>query len=158
MLMDAVLARLPGEATIIRSVTTRPQRDNEDARYYEFVGRDEFERRITDDAFAHFVEHAGNYYGTQKADIDAATSTHRFGVGAFVEQGVLNLRRAGYPPKVVKVMPKHYQPNADPLRQREDAERDRIDLGPDFVIVNDFAPGGKDRAVAAILDYLASLQ
>lgn len=158
MLMDAVLARLPGEATIIRSVTTRQQRDDEDALYYEFVSRDEFERRIASEAFAHFVEHAGNYYGTQKSDITEAITTHHFGVGAYVEQGVMNLRRAGFTPRVVKVIPRHYEPNADPLRQKEDAERDKIDLGPELIVENDFAPGGKEHAVAKVLNFLSALE
>ncbi len=158
MLMDAVLERLAEQAAIIRSVTTRLQRNNEDAEYYEFVSAEEFERRIAAEAFAHHVPHAGNYYGTQKSDIDATLAAYRFGLGAYVEQGVMNLRKNGYTPKIIKVIPQHYQPATDPLRQVEDAERSRIDLGPDVIIENSFLPGGREQSVNAVLQFLATLR
>ncbi|MBI1907949.1 hypothetical protein HYS28_00845 [Candidatus Uhrbacteria bacterium] len=157
-IMDELLARMPGDVTIIRSVTTRPQRDDEDAVYYEFISREEFERRIAADAFAHHVEHATNYYGTQRADIHAAMASHRFCVGAFVEQGVLNLRRNGFTPIVIKIIPEHYEPNPDPVRRKEDEARDRINLGPDLVVVNSFLPGGKASAVEQVRVFLSTLQ
>jgi len=37
---------------------------------YHFVSREEFEKRIKDDAFVEWVEYNGNYYGSQKSEID----------------------------------------------------------------------------------------
>lgn len=152
MLMDAVLERLP-HASVVRSVTTRMPRDKDDHRYYDFFTVEEFQQQIADGAFAHWVQHAGNYYGTRHSDIAAATA-HGFGLGAFVEQGVLNLRQNGYMPKVIKIIPLHYRGPNDPTRLHEDKMREQIDLGPDLVMENSFLPGGKEQSITRVLEFL----
>ncbi|MDO8631657.1 MAG: hypothetical protein Q7R41_14315, partial [Phycisphaerales bacterium] len=116
----------------------------------------EFERLIAEGAFIHFVEHAGNYYGTLRADADAVLAT-RYAIGAFVEQGVMNLRRSGYTVRVVKIVPVGgFTPNV-PSRKAEDDARDKIDVSPELIIENDFASGGFERARTKLFAWVETL-
>ena len=53
------------------SATTRPPRPGEvDGVNYYFVGREQFEEMIRQDAFFEYDEHMNNLYGTPKSQID----------------------------------------------------------------------------------------
>lgn len=156
-LMLALIDAMPEKVGICMSLTTRtPRNTAEDNAMYRFPTREEFERLIAERAFIHWVEHAGNYYGTLRADADAMLAA-RYAVGAFVEQGIMNLRRSGYHVRVVKIIPVGgFVPNV-PSRKIEDAARDKIDVNPELIIENDFAPGGRERAMEELLAYVRGL-
>jgi guanylate kinase len=60
------------------SATTRPARPNEiDGRDYHFISNDEFERRVTDDAFLEHASVFGHRYGTPKPPVAEALSKGR---------------------------------------------------------------------------------
>ena len=157
MLMRELVAAMPEKVAVCMSVTTRPPRrsDAHDS-MYRFTSTTNFEQRIANGEFIHHVAHAGNYYGTLRVDADEVLR-ERYAIGAFVEQGVQNLRASGYTVRVIKVRPVgEFVPN-DPSRVAEDAEREKTDVHPEIVIVNDFAPGGRERAVEELLAYVRAL-
>jgi guanylate kinase len=51
-----------------RSVTTRPQRENDLPDQYHYVSSEEFEELIRTDYFLEYSQHAGHYYGTPRND------------------------------------------------------------------------------------------
>ena len=55
------------------SATTRPPRPGEvEGKSYYFVSRDRFEEMIRQDAFLEYDEHAGNFYGTPRLQLDTS--------------------------------------------------------------------------------------
>ena len=53
------------------SATTRPPRPGEvEGKSYYFVSRDRFEEMIRQDAFLEYDEHAGNFYGTPRQQLE----------------------------------------------------------------------------------------
>src|SRR3989344_814288 len=119
-LMRELLAAMPDKVAVCMSVTTRPPRgSDEHDSMYQFTSRADFEQRIANGEFIHYVHHAGNYYGTLRTDADKVLRD-RYAIGAFLEQGVYNLRTAGYTVRVIKVRPVGpFVPN-DPARRVED--------------------------------------
>ena len=75
------------------SATTRGPRGNErEGREYYFITREEFERRIGENAFLEYAEYAGNYYGTPREPVDRYLSE---GYTAYLDievQGALQVR------------------------------------------------------------------
>lgn len=149
-LMRAMIEEMPDRVMMCMSVTTRPPRGNpDDDAMYRFETTANFEQRIAKGEFIHYVTHAGNYYGTLRVDADGVLAT-KCALGAFVEQGVKNLRASGYTVHVVKIRPVGaFVPN-DPSRAAEDAARDAIDVQPEVVLFNDFSPGGWERTKAEL--------
>ena len=71
---DTVVSRLMAqhpEIEISVSATTRPPRPGEvDGVHYYFVTRERFEEMIRENAFLEYDAHAGNYYGTPRAQAE----------------------------------------------------------------------------------------
>ncbi len=59
-LMDRAIEALPHLCDRIQSFTTRPQRNEADGLYYEFITREEFEERKAKGIIVQLVEFAGN--------------------------------------------------------------------------------------------------
>lgn len=156
LILEALRQR-PDKVGNLLSVTTRQSRGTAvDALTYEFVSREEFERRVAAGEFIHWVEHAGNYYGTLRRHADDVL-VEKYAIAAFVEQGVRNLRASGYSVRVIKIAPVgHFAPH-DAERIAADAARAKIDVSPDIVLENDFSPGGRERTIAALLMYIDAL-
>ncbi|ELA42567.1 uncharacterized protein VICG_00319 [Vittaforma corneae ATCC 50505] len=53
------------------SYTTRePRKDEIDGKYYFFISKEEFERKIAENFFVEYVEFNGNYYGTPHKSLE----------------------------------------------------------------------------------------
>lgn len=149
-LMRAMIEVMPEWVAMCMSVTTRQPRGNaEDDATYRFETIANFELRIANGEFIHYVTHAGNYYGTLRADADSVLQT-KCALGAFVEQGVKNLRASGYTVHVVKIRPVGKFVANDLTRAAEDAARGAVDVQPVVVLENDFSPGGWERTKAEL--------
>lgn len=155
-LIMELLRQRPDKVGNLLSVTSRPSRGTvDDELTYEFVSKEEFEARVHEGAFIHWVRHADNYYGTLRRHADEVLR-ERYAVGAFVQQGVQNLRNAGCRVRVIKVSPIGGMTH-DERRKYEDAERDKIDVFPELIVENSFASGGREKAIAAVLAYVDAL-
>ena len=154
-LMRAMIEEMPDKVAMCMSVTTRQPRGNaDDDAQYRFETTANFELRIKNGEFIHYVTHAGNYYGTLRADADGVLAT-KCALGAFVEQGVKNLRASGYTVHVVKIRPVGKYTANDPSRAAEDVARSAVDVQPEIVLDNDFSPGGWERTTAELCGKLA---
>ena len=134
------------------SATTRPPRPGEvDGRDYYFVTREEFEKMIARGEMLEYDEHARNYYGTPKAQIEEKRS--RGHVLLDIEpNGAKNVKK-NYPEAVlIFVMPPSLAELERRLRGRNDTPEDQIQLRMeravwemeqrvwyDYVVVNDDA-------------------
>ena len=134
------------------SATTRPPRPGEvDGRDYYFVTREEFEKMIARGEMLEYDEHARNYYGTPKAQIEEKRS--RGHVLLDIEpNGAKNVKK-NYPEAVlIFVMPPSLAELERRLRGRNDTQEDQIQIRMeravwemeqrvwyDYVVVNDDA-------------------
>ncbi len=134
------------------SATTRPPRPGEvDGKDYYFVTREEFEKMIARGEMLEYDEHAQNYYGTPKAQIEEKRS--RGHVLLDIEpNGAKNVKK-NYPEAVlIFVMPPSVEELERRLRGRNDTPEDQIQLRMeravwemeqrvwyDYVVVNDDA-------------------
>ena len=134
------------------SATTRPPRPGEvDGRDYYFVTREEFEKMIARGEMLEYDEHARNYYGTPKAQIEEKRS--RGHVLLDIEpNGAKNVKK-NYPEAVlIFVMPPSLAELERRLRGRNDTSEDQIQIRMeravwemeqrvwyDYVVVNDDA-------------------
>jgi guanylate kinase len=113
-LVDRLIAARP-ECTFAISSTTRPRRSTEtDGLQYEFVTREEFERRKAAGYFLETAEVHGHFYGTPSRFVDDNIHTGRVVVLDVDVQGGASVRRAR--PDAVSVF--IYPPSIDALRQR----------------------------------------
>ena len=134
------------------SATTRPPRPGEvDGKDYYFVTREEFEKMIARGEMLEYDEHAQNYYGTPKAQVEEKRS--RGHVLLDIEpNGAKNVKK-NYPEAVlIFVMPPSLAELERRLRGRNDTPEDQIQIRMeravwemeqrvwyDYVVVNDDA-------------------
>jgi len=113
-LVDRLVAVRP-ECTFSISATTRPQRTNEqEGVQYEFVSREEFERRRSAGLFLEWAEVHGHYYATPSRFVDEGVRAGRIVVLDVDVQGGASVRRAR--PDAVSVF--IYPPSIEALRKR----------------------------------------
>lgn len=154
-LIQEVIARFPDAVGIVKSLTTRARRSPEDDQFYDFITVDEMRRREAAGKLIQVSEYAGNLYANDRSELDALLS-EKFGINALVESGVNNLRHAGYNVTVVKILPFHNPSLTDKAREIADAQRAQTHLPADIVINNSFEPGGKEKAVQQLTNYIRS--
>ncbi len=76
------------------SATTRRQREGEvEGREYYFLGDDEFQRRVDNDAFEEHVSFAGGRYGTLKEEVDRLLAAGRNVILELEVEGSFAIRR-----------------------------------------------------------------
>jgi guanylate kinase len=138
-----MLARFPERVAIVKSLTTRPRRGPEDDPNYDFVSVEEMRRMERDGELVQVSEYAGNLYAHGRKYDELLKD--RIGICALVEQGVRNLRNAGYDVKVVKIIPHGGEAKSE-ARAEADIKRAKDGVASDFEIVNSFEPGGLERA------------
>ena len=113
-LVDRLVALRP-ECVFSVSATTRPKRQGEsDGVQYEFVAREEFERRRSAGQFLEWAEVHGHLYATPSRFVDEGVRAGRVVVLDVDVQGGASVRRARTDAVSVFV----YPPSIDALRQR----------------------------------------
>ena len=158
------LLRSCGYCTFSVSATTRARRTNEsDGVQYEFVSREEFERRRVEGLFLETAEVHGNLYGTPAAPVDNGVREGRVMVLDVDVQGGASVRAARPDAVSVFVLP----PTIGALRERlstratdsEDTVARRLAAAPselaqyreyDYAIVNDDVDRAAARLVAIV--------
>lgn len=146
------------------SATTRPPRPGEqDGVDYYFVTRDQFRDMIAKGELLEYDEHAKNFYGTPKAQIEQKREKGH--VLLDIEPNGAKLVKNNYPEAVlVFIMPPSVQELERRLRGRNDTPEDQITIRMerakwemeqnvwyDHVVVNDDA-GRCAREILAIID------
>lgn len=157
--------------TLSVSTTTREPRAGEtDGVDYYFVSREEFERRLANDAFVEHAEYGGQLYGTERSNFTRATENQVDLLLDIDVQGVSQLRRKfGESVHVVFVAPPSMKILEQRFRDRpgstEEKLRQRLAIAQgeleilntpgfsNFKVVNDQL----ETAVTAVLEHLSAL-
>ena len=145
-----MVKRHPNFLAPLKSVTSRPKRDEADSIFYDFYSAAEILKMKDQNQLVQHVEHAGNQYGTQKDHVYSILK-EKFGMNALVEQSIKNFQEAHIPLVLVKIIPintpeKTVHRGNDDKRAKEDLERSQIQLDYALTIENDFTAGGFEKS------------
>jgi guanylate kinase len=135
-----------------RSYTSRPARLGERHGIdYNFISREEFQRRINGSEFLEWADVFGNYYGTACADVEVLLGAGQDVVLVIDVQGARQVKARGIDHTAIFVMPPSYEVLEQRLRGRsKDPEEQilrRLDTARseassyvdyDYVVVNDY--------------------
>jgi len=148
-----------------RSYTSRAARAGEQAGVdYNFIGREQFEAMIAENAFLEWADVFGNYYGTGSPDTEAVLAAGEDVVLVIDVQGARQVRGRGIETVGVFVLP----PSASVLESRlrgrskdtEEQIRRRLDVARtevgefaqyEYVVVNDDLDGAVNRMRAIVM-------
>ncbi|MFA6504229.1 MAG: hypothetical protein WCT54_04880 [Patescibacteria group bacterium] len=162
-IIKALVAKYPDQLEISRSLTTRPKRGDEDDLFYTFTTPEDIKKRLAEGRLTHYAEYAGNFYATDKLELDKLLS-RKFGIAALVGDGVRSLRKAGYEVVVINIIPKDKglttkdkRQMTDEARKIADAERAKTGLEADFEIVNSFEEGGLEMAIQKLSEVVNTI-
>lgn len=76
------------------SATTRKPRDGEaDGREYFFLTKEEFEKKIEEQAFIEWAQYVGNYYGTPRAYVESQLQQGQDVILEIEVEGAFNVRK-----------------------------------------------------------------
>ncbi len=146
------------------SMTTRPQREGEvEGLDYYFVSREEFERRIRDDAFLEWAEFVGHYYGTPRDKVDEQIKQGKEVVLEIEVQGALQVREKAKDGVFIFIAPPNREAlyrrllrrgteSGDTIQKRMDKAEREFPLAHkyDYIVVNDEVTNAADRVLAII--------
>ncbi len=146
------------------SMTTRPKREGEvDGVDYYFVSREEFERRIKDDAFLEWAEFVGHYYGTPKDKVEEQLKLGKEVVLEIEVQGALQVRERAKDGVFIFIAPPNKEAlyrrllrrgteSGDTIQKRMDKAEREFPLAHkyDYIVVNDEVTNAADRVLAII--------
>ncbi len=146
------------------SMTTRAPRSGEiDGEDYYFVSREEFERRIKDDAFLEWAEFVGHYYGTPKDKIETHLKAGKEVVLEIEVQGALQVREKAPDGVFIFVAPPNKEAlyrrllrrgteSAETIQKRMDKAEREFPLAHkyDYIVINDEVTNAADRVLAII--------
>ena len=134
-----------------RSYTSRVARNGErDGVDYNFISREQFERRISTGEFLEWADVFGNYYGTSASDVDEMIAAGQDVVLVIDVQGARQVKARGMDHTAIFVMPPSFEVLEHRLRGRskdsEEQMQRRLDTARseassyvdyDYVVVND---------------------
>ena len=154
------------DLTFSVSATTRPPRPGEkEAESYYFVDRDKFVSMIENDEFLEYDNHANNFYGTPKGQLEEKLT--RSNVILDIEPvGAFNVRSKRPDAKLIFIMPPSQEELEKRLRGRGDTSEEQMALrlkravwemeqkdAYDYVVINDQV----DACVEKVLNSIAEL-
>ena len=134
-----------------RSYTSRPARAGErDEVDYNFISRDDFERRIARCDFLEWADVFGNYYGTSASDVEQLLAESQDVVLVIDVQGARQVKARGVDHTAIFVLPPSFEVLEQRLRGRSKDTEEQMQrrlataraeaasyTDYDYVIVND---------------------
>src|SRR4029077_19881303 len=72
-LVSQLMKRIPDLCFSVSYTTRLPRGQERDGHEYRFISRPEFEQRLANDEFLESAEVFGNYYGTDRTELDRAS-------------------------------------------------------------------------------------
>jgi guanylate kinase len=149
-LVERLVQMLPN-LRMSRSYTSRAARNGErDVVDYNFISREQFERRANAGEFLEWADVFGNYYGTAAADVEQLIAAGQDVVLVIDVQGARQVKSRGVDHTAIFVMPPSFEVLEQRLRGRskdtEEQMQRRLDTARieassyvdyDYVVVND---------------------
>lgn len=163
-LIIKAIRELPHQLDIVKSATTRERRDADDDVSCYFISKEMFKLKRRRGDFAEAVKYAENYYGFEKSALDAVLA-RKNGICAITERGILMLEDAGYEVAPIKIIPR---PDTNKVKEimtsiheSEFGKRAEADLRRALIpvkywaeIINSFAPGGREKAIKNLVEFI----
>lgn len=145
-LMHELLSRYEGYSLSVSATTRKPREGEMDGRDYFFIGREEFERMISEHAFIEYARYVDNYYGTPKKYVEDQLAAGKDVILEIEVQGAMIVKQQ-YPDAItVFVTPS----NAAELKRRlEGRKTEAAD-----VIAGRLKRAGEESELMAMYDYL----
>jgi len=113
-LMKKLVETYDNYALSISATTRAPRPGEEDGREYFFLSREQFEKRIADQALIEYADYCGNYYGTPRDYVEKELSLGRDVILEIEIQGALKIKEK-YPEALLLFVT---TPDAGELRRR----------------------------------------
>lgn len=113
-LMKRLVEEYDSYALSISATTRKPRAGEEDGREYFFLSREQFEKKIADNALIEYAEYCGNYYGTPRDYVESELAKGRNVILEIEIQGALKIRKQ-YPDALLLFVS---TPSAGELRRR----------------------------------------
>lgn len=136
-----------GGCAVSVSATTRKPRPGEiDHVHYHFLTREEFERRISENALLEYAEYVGNYYGTPRAEVEAMRESGKHVILEIEVQGAFQIKARCPEAILVFTIP----PSITELRRR----LHKRGTETDEVIEQRIARAKEELVLAAKYDYI----
>lgn len=136
-----------GGCAVSVSATTRKPRPGEvDHVHYHFLTREEFERRISENALLEYAEYVGNYYGTPRAEVEAMRESGKHVILEIEVQGAFQIKERCPEAILVFTIP----PSITELRRR----LHKRGTETDEVIEQRIARAKEELVLAAKYDYI----
>lgn len=154
-LVMAAAKRMPDRVSALYVLTDRAPRGTVDDAYCRFTTAKHIHELRDQGELVQYLEYAGHTYGCPRVAIESPPPHHCL-IHGFVETAVEDIRRAGYLPIPVRVVPLGEPETKDELRRLADRERAKIPVDYALTILNPFWPGGFERAVKTLLDYITA--
>ncbi|MCR4278446.1 MAG: hypothetical protein NUV81_00900, partial [bacterium] len=98
--MQHLIDTYPETFTVVLSVTTRPQRDADDDRWYRFISRSEADRMETTDIITK-IEFRGEIYFILRSEMDLALQRKPIALMAILPDVILEMRKRWIPHSLV---------------------------------------------------------
>jgi guanylate kinase len=156
-LMRAIARLLPQQTQVVRTILSRPPREDWEPEVFIFTSEASI---LTLDALGLLIQctrFAGNLYALEKIEAEAATND-TVGLICLLPETVLELRQAGYAVRAVRIHTDRAPDiRGEPSRDTEEPARQNLSLDYDLVIFNSFAPGGLERSIVLLADYILTL-
>lgn len=151
-----ILERFPDHVFPIVALTTRSRRGPEDDQFYRFVDEAYIAKEKARGVLTHHFTYGGNSYATSREDLDRILA-QGIGIQAFIEPAIEAMRAAGF-----QVLPVHIVSDQpvfrDEVREKDDLDRAKIPIDFQLTIVNSFAPGGLEKAVSELSEFIEQLR
>lgn len=145
-LMHELLSRYEGYALSVSATTRGPREGEADGRDYFFIGREEFERMISEHAFIEYARYVDNYYGTPKKYVEDQLAAGKDVILEIEVQGAMIVKQQ-YPDAItVFVAP----PDAAELKRRLEGRKTETAE----VIAGRLKRAGEESELMAMYDYL----
>lgn len=65
-----LLQKYPDFKKILTTTSRKPRPNEQNWQHYHFISKEEFKQKITNGDFVEYVEYGGNFYGTEKVQLD----------------------------------------------------------------------------------------
>lgn len=126
-LVDLLLEEFPDVIVQSCSCTTRIRRPSEVSdKHYRFISVEEFEAKIDAQDFLEYAKVFGNYYGTEKKEVEGLRASGKHVVLVIDAQGALKIKNQNIPAVFVFVSPPSFEELRRRLFKRKTEDEEKI--------------------------------
>ena len=116
--VNHILLESPEYAFSVSATTRAPRPGEVDGVNYHYISVDDFQKRIEDDELLEYTCYCGNYYGTLRAQTEAALEAGKNLILEIEVEGALNVKRLCPDAVLIMLLPPSYAVQEQRLRGR----------------------------------------